>query len=145
MSLIAWSHCLWSRRMSKSSFANTDSNPFTQSGRGRSPFRVSEARRAPSASFWKIVKVAQRFSMVGSERILVMKSLSPGSYSTLHIQRGISSSSESSTCSREGPDRQMLMALASTFFHDACSFRITQHPSHRGGDIGLFALLRFAS
>ena len=104
MSLIAWSHCLWSGRMSKSSFANTNSNPFAQLGRGRSSFRVSEARRAPSASFWEIVKVAQRFSTAGSERILVMKSLSPGSYSTLHIQRGISSSSESSTCSREGPD-----------------------------------------
>jgi len=73
-----------------------------------------------------------------------MKSWSPGSYSTSHIRRGISSSSESSTCSGEGLDRQMLTALASTFFHDARSFRIARHPSHRG-DIGSFALLRFAN
>ena len=119
--------------MLKSSFANTDSNPFAQLGRGRSPFRVSEAQQAPSASFWEIVEVAQRFSMAGSKRILVMKSLSPGSYSTSYIQREVSSSSKSSIYSGEGPDRQMLMALASTFFCDACSFRITQHSSHQEG------------
>ena len=80
-----------------------------------------------------IVEVAQRFSMVGSKRILVIKSLSPGSYSTSHIWRGVLSSSESSACSREGPDQQMLTALASTFFHNARSFRITRYSSHRGG------------
>jgi len=27
----------------------------------------------------------------------------------------------------------MLMALASVFLHNTCSFQITQHPSHQGG------------
>ena len=62
-----------------------------------------------------------------------MKSLSPCLYSTLYIQRGVTSSSESSAYSRGGPDQQMLMALASIFLREARSFCITQHPSHRGG------------
>jgi len=85
MSLIAWSYCLCSGRMLKSSFVNTDSNSLAQSGRVGSPFCVSEAQWAPSASFWEIVEVVQRFSAVGSGRILVMKSLSPVSYSTSQI------------------------------------------------------------
>ena len=64
-----------------------------------------------------------------------MKSLSPCSYSTSHIQRGVSSSSESSAYSGGGPDRQTLTALASTFLRDARSFRIARHPSHRGGHL----------
>ena len=74
--------------------------------------------------------MAQKSSAVGSGRILVMKSLSPASYSTLQIWRGVSSLSESSAYSREGLDQQMLTALASIFFCDACSFHITQHPSY---------------
>ena len=132
MSSIAWSYCLCSGRMLKSSFANTDSNPLAQSGRVRSPFCVSEARRASSTSFWEIVEVAQRSSAIGSKRILVMKSLSPCSYSTPHIWRGVLSFSESSAYSGGGPDRQTLMALTSIFLRDTCSFRIARHPSHRG-------------
>ena len=135
MSLIAWSHCLCSGRMLKSSFANTDSNPLAQSGKVRSPFCVSEARRAPSTSFWEIVEVARRSSATGSERFLVMKSLSSCSYSIPHIQRGVSSSSESSVYSRGGPDQQTLTALTSVFLRDACSFCIARHPSHRGGHL----------
>ena len=135
MSSIAWSHCLRSGRMSKSSFANTDSNPLAQSGRVRSSFHVSEAQRAPSASFWEIVEVARRSSATGSERILVTKSLSPCSYSTPQIQRGVSSSSESSAYSGGGLDRQTLTALTSVFLCDACSFRIAWHPSHQGGHL----------
>jgi len=71
MSSIAWSYYLCSRRMLKSFFANTDLNPLVQSGRVRSPFHVSEARWAPSASFWEIVEVARRSSAVGSKRILL--------------------------------------------------------------------------
>ena len=119
MSSIAWSHCLCSGRILKSSFANTNSNPLTQLGRVRSPFHVSEARWASSTSFWEIVEVAQRSSAAGSRRILVIKSLSPCSYSTLHIWRGVSSFSESSAYSRGGPDQQMLTALASIFLRDA--------------------------
>ena len=133
MSLIAWFYCLCSRRMSKSSFVNTNSNPLAQLGRVRSPFCVSEARWASSASFWEIIEVVWRSSAVGSKRILVMKSLSPVLYSTLQIWRRVSSLSESSAYSREGPDQQMLMALASIFFCDACSFHIMRHPSHREG------------
>ena len=126
----AWSHCLSSRRMLKSSFANTDSNPLAQSGRVKSPFWVFEARRAPSASFWEIVEVARSSSVAGLDRILITKSLSPCSYSTLHVWKRVSSSSESSAYSGEGLDWQMLTALASIFFCDACSFCIMQHPSH---------------
>ena len=135
MSSIVWSHCLCSGRMSKSFFANTDLNPLAQSGRVRSPFHVSEARRAPSASFWEIVEVARRSSATDSERILVMKSLFPCSYSTPHIRRGILSSSESSAYSGGGPDRQTLTALTSIFLRNACSFRIAWHPSHQGGHL----------
>ena len=132
MSSIVWSHCLCSRRMLKSSFANTNSNPLAQLGRVRSPFCVSEAQRAPSASFWKIVEVARRSAAVGSRRSLIMKSLSPASYSTSQL-RGFSSPSESSAYSGEGPDQQTLTALAFIFFCDTCSFCTTRHPSHQGG------------
>jgi len=135
MSSIAWSYCLCSGRMSKSSFANTDLNPLAQSGKVRSPFRVFEAQRAPSASFWEIIEMARRSSAVGSERILVMKSLSPRSYSTLPIWRGVLSSSESSAYSRGGPDQQTLIALTSIFLYNACSFCIVWHPSYQGGHL----------
>ena len=106
------------------------SNPLAQSGRVGSLFCNSEARWAPSTSFWEIVEVAQRSSTAGSGRILIMKSLSPVSYSTSQIQRGVSSLSESSAYSGEGPDQQMLTALASIFFCNTCSFCIMWHPSH---------------
>ena len=48
---------------------------------------------------------------------------------------GVSSSSESSAYSGGGPDQQTLMALTSVFLRNACSFRIAQHPSHRGGHL----------
>ena len=131
MSSIAWSYCLCSRRMSKSFFVNTDSNPLVQSDRVRSPFCVSEARQASSTSFWEIVEVAQRSSAVGSGRSLVMKSLSSVSYSTSQIWKEVSSPSEFSAYSGKGPDWQILTALASIFFHDACSFCTTWHPSYR--------------
>ena len=102
MSSIAWSYCLCSGRISKSSFANTDLNPLAQPGRMGSPFCISKAQQASSTSFWEIVEVAQRSSAVGSGRILVMKSLSPVSYSTLQIRRGVLSLSESSAYSGEG-------------------------------------------
>jgi len=38
-------------------------------------FCVSKAQQAPSASFWEIVKVAHKSSIVDSGRILIMKSL----------------------------------------------------------------------
>jgi len=116
--------------MSKSSFANTDSNSLVQSGKVKSFFYVSEAQRAPSASFWEIVEVVCRSAVADSRSNLIMKSLSPYSYLTSHVWQGVSSSSESSTYSGGGPDQQMLMALASTFFHNACSFWITWHPLH---------------
>ena len=107
-----------------------------QLGRAKSPFYVSEARWAPSASFWDIVEVARRSSIAGSRSILVMKSLSPCSYSTSYIWRGVLSSSESSAYSGEGLDRQMLMALASVLLHDTCSFCIMWHSLHREDSIG---------
>ena len=62
--------------MLKFSFANTDSNPLAQSGKVKSPFRVSEAQQAPSASFWEIVEVVCRSAAVNSGSNLVIKSLS---------------------------------------------------------------------
>jgi len=132
MSSIAWSHCLCSRRMSKSSLANTDSNPLTQLGRMKGSLHASADRRAPFASFWEIVEVARSSSAVGSGRIRVINSRSPCSYSILPVRTGVSSSSESSACSGRGPDRQTLRVLVFIRFCDACSFRIMRHPSHRG-------------
>ena len=133
MNLIAWSHCLCSRRTLKSSLENTDLNPLTQLGGTKGTFRASVDQWAPSASFWEVVEVAHRSSVVESRRILVMKSRSPGSYSALRVRTGASSSSESSAYSGEGPDRQTLRALVSILFHDACSFRIARHPLPREG------------
>ena len=133
MSSMAWSHCLCSGRMSKSSLANMDSNPLTQSGQMKGSFYASTDRRAPSASFWEVIEAVRRSSIVKSGRILVMKSWSPGSYSASRVQTEASFSSESSAYSREGLDQQTLRALVSILFRDACSFRITQHPSHREG------------
>jgi len=133
MSSIAWSHCLCSGRTSKSSLANTDSNPLTQSGGMKGSFRASVDQQAPSASFWEVVEVARRSSLVESGRILVMKSRSPGLYSASRVRTGASSSSASSACSGQGLDQQLLRALVSILFRDACSFCITWHPSHRGG------------
>ena len=133
MSSMAWSHCLCSGRMLKSSLANTDSNPLMQSGRTKGSFYTFVDWWAPSASFWEVVEAACRSSTVDSRRILVMKSRSLGSYSASWVWIGASSSSESSAYSREGPDQQMLRALVSILFCDACSFHITQYPLHRGG------------
>ena len=133
MSSIAWSHYLCSRRMLKSSLANTDSNPLMQSGRVKDVFCASEAWRAPSVSFWEVVEVACMSSIVNSERIPFPKSLSPCLYSTLQVQMGASSSSESSAYSRGSLDQQTLRALVSIFFYDTCFFYITQHPLHWGG------------
>jgi len=119
--------------MSKSSLVNTDSNPLMQSGRMKGSFHASVDRRAPSASFWEVVEVARRSSAVGSGRIWVMKSWSPCSYSASQVLTGVSSSSESFACSGRGLDWQTLRALVFILFCDACSFRITQHPSHQGG------------
>ena len=130
---MAWSHCLCSGRTSKSSLANTDSNPLIQSGGIKGSFCASADQQAPSASFWEVVEAAHRSSAVESRRILVMKSWSPGSYSASRVRMGASSSSESSAYSGEGLDWQMLRALVSILFCDACSFRITRHPLHRGG------------
>ena len=62
-----------------------------------------------------------------------MKSQSPGLYSAFRVRTGALSSSKSSAYSGEDPDQQTLRALVSILFCDACSFHITQHPSHRGG------------
>jgi len=132
MSSIAWSHCLCSGRMSKSSLANMDLNPLTQSGGIKGSLCVSMDRQAPSASFWKIIEAARRSSAVGSGRIQVMNSGSPCLYLASRVQMGVSSSSESSMCSGRGLDWQTLRTLVSILFRDTCSFRITQHPSHRG-------------
>ena len=72
-------------------------------------------------------------SAVGSGRTRTMNSRSPCSYSISLVRTGVSSSAESSACSGRGPDWQTLRALVSLRFRDACSFRITRHPSHRGG------------
>jgi len=101
---IAWSYCLCSGRMSKSSFANMDSKLLIQLGRVKSPFCVSEAQQALSTSFWEIMEVAHRFSVVDSGRILVTKSLFPCLYSHSPVQTGALFSSESSAYSRRSPD-----------------------------------------
>ena len=119
--------------MSKSSFANTDSNPLAQSDRVNSPFHVSEARWAPSASFWEIIEVVHRSAAIHSRSNLITKSQSSCSYSTSPVWRGFLSSSESSAYSGEGPARQILTVLASVFLYDTCSLRIARHPSHLGG------------
>ena len=62
-----------------------------------------------------------------------MKSQSPGLYSASRVRTEASSSSESSAYSGEGLDQQTLRALVSILFRNACSFRITWHPSHQGG------------
>jgi len=54
--------------MSKSFLANMDSNPLVQSGGVKGSFCVSEDQWAPSASFWEIVEVAHRSSVVDSVR-----------------------------------------------------------------------------
>ena len=133
MSSIAWSHCLCSGRTLKSFLANTNSNPLMQSGGMKGSFHASADRRAPSASFWKVIKAAHRSSAVESGRILVMKSQSPGSYLASRVRTGASFSFESSTYSGEDLDQQTLRALVSILFHDACFFHITWHSLYRGG------------
>ena len=133
MSSMAWSHYLCSERMSKSFLANTDLNPLTQSGGVKGSLYASMDRQAPSASFWEVVEVARSSSAVGFGRTRVMNSRSPCSYSISPVRTGVSSSSESSACSGRGPDQQTLRALVSIHFRNACSFRITWHPSQRGG------------
>jgi len=90
-------------------------------------FHASVDQWALSASFWEVIEAARRSSAVESRRILVMKSQSPGSYSASLVQMGASSSSKSSAYSGEGLDQQILRALVSILFCDACSFHITQH------------------
>ena len=104
MSLIAWSHYLCSRRMSKYSLANTDSNPLTQSSGVKGVLCASEVRWAPSVSFWEVVEVADTSSIVDSKRILVTKNLFSCLYSTSQVRIGASSSSESSAYYGGGPD-----------------------------------------
>ena len=133
MSSIVWSHCLCSGRMLKSSLVNIDSNPLMQLDRVKGVLHASEVRRASAVSFWEVMEVAHISFVVDSERILVMKSLSSCSYSTLQVRTRALSSSKSSAYSGGGPDQQMLRALVSILFHDACFFYITRHLSHRGG------------
>jgi len=54
-----------------------------------------------------------------------MKSQSPCLYLASQVQTEVLSSFESSAYSRGGPDQQMLRALVSILFRDACSLHIT--------------------
>ena len=88
----------------------------TQSGGIKGSFCASTDRQTPSASFWEVIEAPCRSSAVESRRILVMKSRSPGSYLASQVRMGASSSSESSTYSGKGLDRQTLRALVSILF-----------------------------
>ena len=70
-----------------------------------------------------------------------MKSLSSCSYSTLHVQKGVLFSFESSAYSEESPDQQTLMALASIILvpFGLCGIL------HIKGGIGSSVPLRFAN
>ena len=115
-----------------------------QSGEVKSSLCAFEDRQAPSASFWEIVEVVCRSSVVDSGRILITKNLSPCSHLTLYVQEGVLSSSKSSAYSGGGLDWQILVALVSLFFHNTCSFCIMWHFLYWGG-IGLSILLWFAN